>query len=605
MMAGPAILKIDIIGDATKALKAMGMVEDKADGTGSKLSSLGKTIGAAVGTAAIVKFGTDSVRAAQESAVATARLEQVFASMGDTTGKAAKAAEDYASSLSAKIGVDDEAIMAAQAQLATFGAVSSETARMSGIFDRATAAAADLAAAGFGTLDSNSVQLGKALQDPIKGMTALAKSGVTFTKAQKDQIKALQESGDLLGAQKIVLAAVEGQVKGTAEATATSTAKMSVKFGELQETIGNKLLPVIDQVVTFFTKYMDILIPLGAVILGVVVAIKAWQLAATAMKVAQEAWNVVQIAFNVIMSANPIMLVVAAIAALVAAVVLAYQKVGWFRDFVDASWDAVVAAFNMLRDAAVAVFNWIRNNWPLLLAILTGPFGVAVGLIVRNWDTIMAAIQAVWNWIRNNWPTLLAMLTGPFGLAVLAIVRNWDTIKGAAQAVFDWFAGAWQTLTSIIPRPIQAAADAIGNVIGGIRNSVSAIVTAIKNPINAVIRGWNRLEFRVPSVTIPSVSIPGIGTIGGGTIGGQTVGFPNLPELATGGSVVRTGLAIVHAGEQFSGVGRSFGGSTVINVNVTSTGLGADSPEIQRGVVNALRGFTARNGPLNVPVRTA
>ena len=73
--------------------------------------------------------------------------------MGDTTGEAAKAAEGYAASLSKKIGVDDDSIIAAQAQLVTFGAVSDETARSAGIFDRATAAAADLAAKGFGSLD--------------------------------------------------------------------------------------------------------------------------------------------------------------------------------------------------------------------------------------------------------------------------------------------------------------------------------------------------------------------------------------------------------------------------------------------------------------------
>jgi len=248
-MAGPAILKIDIIADATKALRSLGLLESKADGTGSKLSGLGKGLAGVVGSAAILKFGTDSVKAAEESAVATSRLENVFRQMGDTTGDAAKAAEHYAGVLSRKIGVDDEAIMAAQAQLATFGKVSDATARTAGIFDRATSAAADLAAAGFGSLDSNAVQLGKALQDPTKGLTALARSGVTFTDQQKAQIAAMQKSGDLLGAQKIVLAAIESQVGGTAAATATSSDKMKVAYGELQEQIGGKLLPVVSQVV--------------------------------------------------------------------------------------------------------------------------------------------------------------------------------------------------------------------------------------------------------------------------------------------------------------------------------------------------------------------
>jgi hypothetical protein len=60
-------------------------------------------------------------------------------------------------------------------------------------------------------------------------------------------------------------------------------------------------------------------------------------------------------------------------------------------------------------------------------------------------------------------------------------------------------------------------------------------------------------------------------------------------------------MAVVHEGEQFSGVGRRFGTNVTINVN--TTGLGADSPDIQRAVMNALRGYASRNGALDLPVR--
>ena len=104
----------------------------------------------------------------------------------------------------------------------------------------------DLAAAGFGTAESNAVQLGKALNDPVKGLSALAKSGVTFTDAEKDKIKVLVESGKQLEAQEMILAAIEKQVGGTAEATADSSAKMSLGFADLKETLGLALLPAFD-----------------------------------------------------------------------------------------------------------------------------------------------------------------------------------------------------------------------------------------------------------------------------------------------------------------------------------------------------------------------
>src|SRR4029453_1971193 len=171
-MAGPSILR-NFLADVTRLQQGVSQATGATDKLSSGFGRVAKVVGGVALTAGVVSFGKASVTAAEESAQATARLEQIFASMGDTTGKAAAAAEDYAGALSRKIGVDDEAIMAAQAQLATFGKVSDETARTAGVFDRATSAAADLAAAGFGSLDTNAVQLGKALQDPVKGLTAL------------------------------------------------------------------------------------------------------------------------------------------------------------------------------------------------------------------------------------------------------------------------------------------------------------------------------------------------------------------------------------------------------------------------------------------------
>ena len=574
-MASPAILKIDIIADASKASGALKQTESATSSMGSKLGALGKAAATGFAVGAVVKFGTESVKAAQDAAVSTKRLDAVFRAMGDTTGTASKAAQDYASSLSTKIGVDDDSIMAAQAQLATFAAVSDETARSAGIFDRATAAAADLAAAGFGNLQSNSVQLGKALQDPVKGLAALGKSGVTFTKAQKDQIAAMVKAGDVLGAQKVVLGAVEGQVKGTAAATATSADKMNVAWGETQEAVGNALLPVLEKLAPILVK-----------IAGFIQKNIGWILPlAAAFGVLAVAWNIASVAatlFSVSMWAAlwPVLLVIAAIAALIAIGVLIVKNWDTIKAAAATVWSAIQTAWDAVLGVVQAVWNWIKANWPLLLAILTGPFGIAVLLVVRNFDTIKNAVLTVINWIRANWPLLLAILTGPIGAAVLLIVKNWDRIKQAASALFDWVASKFRAIVDTIRN--------VADTIGGIAQRIG---DAIKGPINAVIRAWNGLEFKVPEVNVGPIHF-----------GGQTIGLPNIPELATGGTVMRTGFAIVHAGETFSGVGGSAAGVTNIHVTVNSTGLGADAPEIQRAVVRALRGYSARNGP--VPIAT-
>jgi hypothetical protein len=85
--------------------------------------------------------------------------------------------------------------------------------------------------------------LGKALNDPTKGLTALSRAGVTFTEGQKDQVRALVASNDMLGAQKLIMAEVESQVGGVATATATATGRLSVMMGNMQEDLGAALLP--------------------------------------------------------------------------------------------------------------------------------------------------------------------------------------------------------------------------------------------------------------------------------------------------------------------------------------------------------------------------
>jgi hypothetical protein len=126
-----------------------------------------------------------------------------------------------------------------------------------GAFDRATKAAIDMGAAGFGDAASNAVQLGKALNDPIKGIAALAKSGVTFTEQEKEKIQTLVESNKMLEAQDLVLKAIETQVGGTAEATANDSDKMKVAFSQLSESVGLILLPLFQQFTAVMMKVAD------------------------------------------------------------------------------------------------------------------------------------------------------------------------------------------------------------------------------------------------------------------------------------------------------------------------------------------------------------
>lgn len=198
------------------------------------------------------------------------RIRNIVEQMG-LFGKEASTVSDRLIELSKttarQIGVDEKVIQSTQAKLATFAELAESADEIGGAFDRATMAAVDMAAAGFGSAEENAVQLGKALNDPIKGITALSRSGVTFTEKEKEKIRVLVESGKQLKAQDMILKAIEKQVGGTAEATANSSDKIKTSFGQIVDAFampfseGFDALP--DALEGTFTKITDKATQLG------------------------------------------------------------------------------------------------------------------------------------------------------------------------------------------------------------------------------------------------------------------------------------------------------------------------------------------------------
>jgi hypothetical protein len=273
---------------------------------------------AQIGLVALTALGASALRAAEDAQVADRRLASVAESMnlfGTQTGAVTKRLTEFADATMKQTAIDDEVIKATQAKLLTFKNLAATADVMGGAMDRATLAAIDLAAAGFGSAETNATQLGKALQDPIKGITALARAGVTFTEQEKAKIKTLVQSGKLLEAQDMILKAIETQVGGTAAATATGSAKMAVAFGEMQEAIGNALLPVLEKLVPLITGLFDFIAKNS-----VVVSVLAGIFGALAIAI---------LAVNFALNANPIVKVITLVAALAAgAVVLINYLVG-------------------------------------------------------------------------------------------------------------------------------------------------------------------------------------------------------------------------------------------------------------------------------------
>jgi hypothetical protein len=266
-MAGSRTLKLSILADVSNLTKGLKGGTQEVSSFGDKIGAFGKKAALAFAAAGIaaaaftVKFAKDAIVAGEAAATANARIEQINTSMGlfgNSVGVVNDRLIDYAEKTARLTGIDTNSIKATQAKLLTFKEIAISADEIGGAFDRATAAAIDLAAAGFGTAEGNAVQLGKALNDPIKGLASLAKSGVTFTEIEKARIKTLVESNKVGEAQTLILAAIEAQVGGTAAATANATDRMKIGFQQVTERIGIALLPILEKVTAFL---LDVLFP--------------------------------------------------------------------------------------------------------------------------------------------------------------------------------------------------------------------------------------------------------------------------------------------------------------------------------------------------------
>ena len=408
----------------------------------------------------VAAAGYGAAKSAEEVASANAALGQVFDSMGYS--EATARVQEYAEALEMSLGIDEKTIKATQTKLGTFKELTKTAGDAGGAFDRATVAALDLAAAGFGTAESNAVQLGKALQDPVKGITALTRSGVTFTAAEQEKIKALAESGKALEAQEMILAAIETQVGGTAEATGDSSAKMSLAWGNVTESIGMALLPAFDalnglmvKVAGFAKENTGVIIGLGAAIGAVAgliiaanVAMKAWAAAQAIIKGLTVAWTAVQWLLNAALTANPIGLVVVAIAGLIAIIVLAWKKSDTFRAI-------VTGAFEGVKKVVGAVVDWFK-----------GPF--------------LDGLKIAFEWIKKG----IEIYLTPWRLAfegikkVIEILRTvFETVFAAIQTAIE---NAWQFIQPILDK-IMGAVKGVMDAIGGIANVAGGIIGGIGN----------------------------------------------------------------------------------------------------------------------------
>ncbi len=240
-----------------------------AAGMHSSLASKARTVFApllAAGAAyKLAGFVRDATAGYREHLKVVALTNQVIKTTGGVAGLTSKQVEGLSNAIELKTGVDGDAIQSGANLLLTFKNIHNETGKGNAIFNRATRAVTDMSVALGQDMKSGSIQLGKALNDPIKGITALSRVGVSFTDQQKAQIQTMVDSGNTMSAQKVILKELSSEFGGAAVAAATPADKALAAYHRLQDEVGKVTVPIMDRLYSVFSdKIAPVLIRMAA-----------------------------------------------------------------------------------------------------------------------------------------------------------------------------------------------------------------------------------------------------------------------------------------------------------------------------------------------------
>ena len=556
----------------------------------------------------------------------------------------------------AKTGIDDETIKSGQNMLLTFTGIRNEAGKGNDVFNQTSSVLTDMTAALTGgnvsasAMRSTAKVLGKALNDPIKGMSALSRVGVQFTDQQKKQITALVGSGHTMAAQKIILDQLRTKYAGTAAASATAGLRLKTAFTEVQETVGKVVLKAVDPALEAFAKlaskmtaglgpggkFAPIMTAIGhaassmlAPLTAVIDKISGWVSHADPAKIKSIADAIVKFGPAFAGIAGTVAAVTGSgllgelpvvgpiITKLLGPLTMLTEKVGGFSGalkfltgplgIVLTIFAAAVAASPQLRQelmliggillkslapAFTAIVGVIQQLAPLLgevgrtlggalavalqavvplVQVLAGviktlspflPFlvksflaifvavklwtgaqilldaaldanpiglvalaiGALIVVLIAVWQhagtfrkIVIGAFKAVWDWIKQYWPLLVAIITGPIGIAAMLVIRNWDRIKAATRAAWTWIKNF---VTGTLGGIVSSVTNAVGSIASRMANGFGKIISTVKNFVLSVLRHLGALELGFLNAGINAVRnllagiVRGLGNIG-------------------------------------------------------------------------------------------
>lgn len=205
----------------------------------------------------VLQLGRETLDLFDKQSKVNAQAEAVIRSTGQAAGRTLEDLQRQAQALQQTTLFGDEQTQGVQNILLTFTQLRGE------IFDNSVPAVLDMATALDVDLKSAAIQVGKALNDPVKGVSALGRAGVQFSEEQKEVIKTLVDTGRQAEAQAIILKELETQFKGSAAAAAAAGSgplqQLQNRYSDIKEVFGDFVNRVLVRAEPILRRSLDII----------------------------------------------------------------------------------------------------------------------------------------------------------------------------------------------------------------------------------------------------------------------------------------------------------------------------------------------------------
>lgn len=483
--------------------KGLNQAEADTKGVFGGLASLGKGLlvaGIAGATAAIGALGAGlgyALSEAMEAEQGLAQLDAVLKSTGGAAGVTRDQAIGLADSLSEITRFSDDAILSGENLLLTFTGIGED------IFPQVVSTMLDMSTAMGQDLTSSATMLGKALNDPSQGLSALTRVGVVFTDEQKTMVEAMMAAGDVAGAQAIILAELQKEFGGSAEAAgATFGGQLDIlknSLSNVAESIGMSFLPLLKDLTAFVTAnvlpWIQAVGEKFAFLLGIVQD----QGLGGLFTVFEDGSSYLGSFFETLGfgegQANALGAAMSNFGTWVIDTLIPgmMDLAGWLGTNIPLALQSLSALWTEnLLPSIQGVWGWLQVNlFPLLSQlwnILSVEGATSIGLLREAWtnqllpdlqaaglwiqENLFPIFQGLWDWFATNLPPVIQALAGFWNSTLLPAVitfSDWyrDTAAPVLAELFTWLQDnipvAIQTLSDFWTGTLQPALITVGD----------------------------------------------------------------------------------------------------------------------------------------------